>query len=337
MAETLQEFLVSVKYQVDAASQNNFLSALKRVAGSVAAVAAETAGLAGAILGLAKTIAETGDQFYWMSQRLGSSVGEIKSAAFAMGQLGESSEQALGNIEKFGAWTRNMGPAATAWLRHLGVTATDTTGRLNQLANYFRQHAAAPGSMQYALNMRTAGMMGLDEQTMRGMQSGQYQQQQRRAGFIQRMIWGVDTQEQADAAAKKWADQSNAVMTQFRDMGLIFDTIRQKFGSALFEKVLPQLKALNQILLDNRETIDQWIKVSVTGLGIFLNSVVTVTKAFIDLPNAVKYAIGALTLMRPAMAILSSPIARLILALSTLLEIIQDYQVYHRGGLSLID
>ena len=98
MAETLQEFLVSVKYGVDSASQNNFLSALKRVAGSVGGVAAEITGLAGAIVALSKTFAETGEKFYWMSQRLGSGVNEIKSAAFAMTQLGESSEEALGSV-----------------------------------------------------------------------------------------------------------------------------------------------------------------------------------------------------------------------------------------------
>ena len=93
-ANTLQEFLVSIRYSVDAASQNNFLKGLERAALGTKGLAVEIAALVTGIAVLSERLAEAGEKLYWMSQRLGSSVKDITDFTFAMSNLGLSSEQA---------------------------------------------------------------------------------------------------------------------------------------------------------------------------------------------------------------------------------------------------
>jgi hypothetical protein len=345
MAETLQEYLISVRYAVDSASQNRFLSTLKQVAGSVAGVAAEITGLAGAVLELTKHLAETGEQFYWMSQRIGASVADIQTATFAMSQLGVSAGEARASIERFGDWSRNMGPAATGFLRTLGVTARDTAGQLEQLGPVLRAMggtaAYAQGTDaqrgQYAIARRTAQILGIDERTMLALTSGQYSEEQSLARKMQRAVWGVGTDAQVSQRQDEWAKKSTEVMQQFRQIGLIFDTLQQKFGLSLFEKMLPELRELTDLLIAALPQISQWLDTAATALAGFIHLVNVAIKTFEGLPPAIQHMLEVLVALPGIVALAKSPLAWFIGALTLLLLLIDDYQGWKSGKDSAID
>ena len=141
-------------------------------------------------------MAKSGERLYWMSQRLGDSVSDIQNMAFAMSNLGEIAEQATAGIERFGSWTRSMGPAATGYLRALGITATDTVGRMRQLGEYFRAHGDRGTARQPGILADTAPaqMMGIDEQTMLALSNPDRAAMEQQAGLMQRLVWGKNWQ-----------------------------------------------------------------------------------------------------------------------------------------------
>jgi hypothetical protein len=328
MAETLQEFLVNIKYNVDAGSQENFLSMLKRVATSVGGVSAEIAGLAVAVIGLTKSLAEVGDKMFFMSARLGSSVSDIQAASYAMSQFGLSSEEAVGSLERFGSFTRSYGPAATSWLRSMGVTATDSATRLEQ----FGQRLAAmggtaekQGTIEYANALRTAQMGGLDERGMLAVTAPGYAQERKEAGIIQQRIWGTGTPEELKQRQTEWTTKANEVMGQFGKLGLIFDTMKQKFGLSLFDRVLPELVKLNEWLLKNQDQFRQWGDMVAGALGSVVRLVGVAIDTWTRLPQVVKIAIESFIMIPKILGLAQSPVARLIAAITGLLLLVDDY------------
>src|SRR4051794_3335079 len=227
MSQTLQEYLINVRYNVDAASQGRFVEALTKAARSVSGVAAEITALAGAVTFLTEKLADAGERLHFMSGRLASTIGDIQQTAAAMSNLGVSAGEAMGAMESFGAWTRQMGPAATAQLRSLGVTATDTTGRLNQLRDALRSRGMRPGmegTWEYSFAQQLAQQMGLSERVARSLTADDYPEQQRRYGLIRMLVWGSDD---PDATAERYGKKANEVMNQFRFMGFFADQMRQ--------------------------------------------------------------------------------------------------------------
>ena len=161
MAQTLEEFLVSVKYAVDEPSQQKFFAGLKRFATSIGGVVAELTLLSTGLVELSAKLAQHGDALYWMSQRLETSIGSIEAASYAMAGFGVSVNDAQSAMEKLGYWQRSMGPAATQYMRTLGITSRDAAIQLEQAGQ--RLLALRPGSIEYAIELQRLQMMGIDE------------------------------------------------------------------------------------------------------------------------------------------------------------------------------
>ena len=163
-AEVLQEFLVNVKYVVDGASQESFLSGLKRVAARVGLLNAELAAIGTGLVVLAKKFAETGNELYQASQRMGMATDEIQSVSNAFWMLGMSTEQARGAMEGFTGFLRSYGPAGIGFLRAFGVSATDNVGRLKELGVELRKLGGAdPNSPTYWMAQRLAARVGITD------------------------------------------------------------------------------------------------------------------------------------------------------------------------------
>jgi hypothetical protein len=339
MAQTLEEFLISVKYNIDQPSQDTFFNAMKRAATSVAGVAGELTGLGIAVLKISEIMATAGEKLYWMSQRVGDSVTEIQGMAFAMSNLGISAGEATAGIERFGAWTRSMGPAATGYLHSLGVTATDTIGRMQQLGDYFRTHGgtfAQQGSLEYALTLRRWQMMGGDERSMLALSNGQMQQNLQQAGLMQRLVWGKDWQ----TGPQQFAAQSVAIMNQFRLMGFFFENLKDKFALGLFNAIEQPLKDINAqlqaLLPDIEKFLDHIISYAPAALhflqgvmkafGEMISLASSAMEFFDQLPHSFQIMLGALLALPMALRLVSSPLFRLMAGFTALLYLIDDYQ-----------
>lgn len=343
MAQVLEEFLVNVKYAIDSPSQQTFFDALKRVASSVAGLAGEITGLGVALLTLSEKMAAAGEKLYWSSQRIGNSVTEVQNMAFAMSNLGMSADAAMSGIERFSSWTSNMGPAATSYLRTLGVTATDTVGRMRQLGEYFRSQGGTAdkmGTLEYALAIRRAQLMGIDENTMLALSSGKMEQGIQQAGLVQRLVWGKDWQKGPD----KFAEQSQKVMNQFREMGLIFQNLAQWLGLGLFTKIMPDLEDINRLLIrimpdikeflthliDHAPALLHFLEGAIKGFDVLVKLGSVAIETFDKLPVALQRAAEAFLLLPKAFELLRSPMFWILGGLTALLLLLDDYQGWQR-------
>lgn len=339
MADVLQEFLVSLKYTVDAASQQTFLGALKRAATSMTGIAAEAALLTTAILEMAHSMAEAGEKLYFMSQRLGMSIGDIKAATYAMTQFGISTADAQGSIEAFGNMQRSYGPAMTAFLRNFGITATDTAGRLDQLGVFFRRMGgtlenASSNSLQYAWIKQFAESLGISERVMQEMASDENQQRIREYNQLLERA-GLDT--------KAWGEQSHQLMSAFRQLNTIFDVLWMTMGKSLFPSLTNDLNRLYKLLYDHLPALQKIVTAVADVFAFWFRSIVNVTEALFDFADSVANLVHALpagfdqlgeAIAAFSLLLIRSPLFWFIAGLSTLLVLLDDFKVWQKGGKS---
>jgi len=339
MAQTLEEFLINVKYNIDTPSQATFFDAMKKVATSVAGVAGALTGIGIGIMKVSEKMAEAGEKMYWMSQRVGDSVSNIENMSYALSNLGISAGEATAGIERFGAWTRNMGPAATGYLKSLGITATDTIGRMRQLGEYFRTHggtAANQGTLEYAIALRRWQQMGGDERSMLALSSGQLEESEARGGLIQRLVWGKDWQ----TGPQQFAAQSVQIMNQFRSMGFFFHNLSQQAGLALFKVIEPELVKINAQLAEMLPHIQAFLNHLISYAPAAMHFLQGVIKAFDwliqlatvametfdKMPGVLQGALAGMLAIGPALRLMGSPIFWVLAGLTALLALLDDYQ-----------
>ncbi|HTB46485.1 MAG TPA: hypothetical protein VK741_22885 [Acetobacteraceae bacterium] len=351
MADTLQEFLVSVRYVVDGASQQSFLQGLTKAATSTKGLATELVGLTTAMIALSRSLAEVGEKFYWMSLRMGSSVQDIKATTFALSNLGISGEEATQGLERFSEWSARFGGAATAQLRSLGITATDTTDRYRQLGEWFRAHGGTYEFMhgtdaqrnQFAQTLAWAESFGFSMREMLAASSGDWE----RFLKIQKEVYeavGLNA-----AAMERWKKNSYEVSNQFRAIGLEFRAMREAFSAALMERLGPILQHLYEVIKAHLPQITALLRAAAAAVAFLLGAMTGLVDIVGHVIDGFQQIFQLLTQVAPALdivegaliafgvALMRSPIGAWITALSALMLILEDYAVWESGGISAIN
>src|SRR5437016_301707 len=99
MAETLREFLVSLGYRIDGGSETKFRNSIETATKGAVALGLSLTAAATAVSAAVTKIAAGFDEMFYMSQRAGASVQNIKGLSYAVSQLGGSYQGALASIE----------------------------------------------------------------------------------------------------------------------------------------------------------------------------------------------------------------------------------------------
>jgi hypothetical protein len=353
MAQTLEEFLVNVKYTIDQPSQQNFLNNLKRVASSIGGVTTELVGLSVGLVEITKKLAQHGDALYWASQRLNTSIAAIQGASFAMANLGVSTSEAQSAMERFGSWQRSMGAAATGFMRTLGVTATETDLQLEQLGRRLSAMGAnRPGTTAYAIALQYAQMMGLDERQMRAIADPRYAQYAQQNERLQAQIWGVggggsrgDVRSRLKQQTDAYGEASNAMVQKFNTMGLFFETLTQKFALRLFTAIGPDIDKLNKSLLQMQPHLEAlfnliiryapdaiaFLRGFITALGTWIDLLINTIDWIGKLPPAVKDAAEAMLALKVGIQLLSSPLGRFLALFTLFMLALDDYQQWQKN------
>ena len=357
-ANTLQEFLVSIRYSVDAASQNNFLKGLERAALGTKGLAVEIAALVTGIAVLSERLAEAGEKLYWMSQRLGSSVKDITDFTFAMSNLGMSSEQAAELLEQFSDWTQRMGPAANSFLRMLGVTAEDSVGQFD-LGEAFRklggtrenQFGNAAQRQQFAVALAWAATIpGMTKQMMLDLTSRDWER------FIELQDRVRESIGLNKAAMDAYAKSGMLVKTAWRELGMEMEALRTKFALTFNIGMLPQLQKLSEIIQRNMPLITRILEAFAKALTLITAIAVSAVDGlsrlaegfaavFDGLDKGIHYLeqfapgldIAKDALIGFGLAMMASPIGRLITLVAYLLALLDDYSAYESGGKSALN
>lgn len=279
---TIREFLVSLGYTVDGNSERKFKESMRG-----AALQAQL--LADAIEGMVKTVAEgvqkvarSFDSLYWASQRTGASVQNIRALSYAVSQLGGSYDGTRSAIEAFGQHLRSN-PGYASLVRSLGVS-TEANGKLRDQVDVLRDVGAALSKKSYPIALQYAGALGLDENTLRALMSGD---------LGRRMDEYVKIQQAAGLDSEEAAKRSKDFMQALTQLQSTIEAVVTKVLTDLEPTLTEKLNALSQWFIDHKEDIknfiiavSQAIEGLIEDLGKLIEAFKPVFKTFDDMAKA---------------------------------------------------
>jgi hypothetical protein len=156
MANVLQEFLVSLKYQQDQSSQRRFFSDLKEGERSAMSFGKKVGLLGAAVVGMGIVAAKGTlqyskalEQLYFSANRTGTGIKKLRGMMIGSESLGSSADEALGSIENLASFMRRNPMGSASFMKSIGVDAfsngkmRDKVDIMNDLSKSFQKMKAA--------------------------------------------------------------------------------------------------------------------------------------------------------------------------------------------------
>lgn len=337
-AGVIREFLVSLGWNIKRDDQRQFEDAL---ATTKRAALALTATLAGVVAGVAK-VAQSYEQMNYAAQRAQSSVGGMQAYAYAISQMGGNADAARASLQNIGNFLRSS-PGAEGFIARLGVQTRDAKGNLRDTSAMMADLSKRFRDMPYYRAKATAGLLGIDENTLQAMIRGlgDFGAEYNR---IYRSM-GVNQEEAAKAGT--W------FMRQLRETGAVLQVLRDRVAISLMRGVGGDIARLRKIIEQNADRISHAMDLAakfVLLLGTALAQLfargseilTSVYDWFSRLDGGTKQwieTLGALLLAWRLLStgIMATPIGRVIALGVAILGLYDDYKVWKAGGVSLID
>ena len=163
MAETIREFIVGLGWNIDAASERRFVSAVEGATLRAKLLGDAIELMAATVVDKVGQVATQFEQLFYQSQRVGASANSIRAFQYAIGQLGGTVEGANSALEGFGEFLRNTPHAAEAIARQLKIPLADTKDTAEFLIDIGERLSHMPTYL--ANQYRDAYHLG-DQQTM---------------------------------------------------------------------------------------------------------------------------------------------------------------------------
>lgn len=237
--DVIREFLVSLSWKEDEAGRRRFLDGIESATKTVLALGVALEAAAVATVGVVHRIASNFESLHYASSRVGASATNIRAFAYAVSQLGGTTDAALGSLEAFSRKLRES-PGQEAWLKSWGVQTRDAQGRLRDSTQLMQELVKSNKfqSQPEWLKLRLAENAGIDERTYRAMLQGldkftaEFKQKLRDAGI------------DPDAAAR------NAVKFEqaWRSMFMSLQVVMERVGTLLMEKLQEPFEKLIKLL-----------------------------------------------------------------------------------------
>lgn len=275
MAESLKSYLVSLGFKVDETSGRKFAGAVDTATKRVLGLGAAVEGAALAVEIATTKMGRNLEALYWMSKRTGESAENIGAFSYAVSQLGGSADAARASLKNVANFLQ-YNPGGANFLRSLGVdSARVAAGDLDQLSEKLRAFwESGPAGRTRAKSI--ADFIGIDESTFRSMIDGDLQKYEERYRQILKRF-GLSQQDAVE--------QGKQFMQMWRDLGLEFEIVSTKVGTAL----MPQLERLGtsieQYFSDpaNVEKFTAEVKHVVEGLADVVDISVKVGEVVLDM------------------------------------------------------
>ncbi len=243
-AEVIKEFLVSLGYRIEGGQEAKFKNSVEGVTKSVVALGAAAAAVSTAVSAAVIKIGQSLDSLYWQAQRVNTTVGQIRSASYAISQLGGTVDGARSSIEGFGKQLK-WNPGFEGYIKQLGVV-TRENGKLRDSTVLAREFALTIAKLPLGVQKAHADLVGMDLPTLEALQSGDFAKHAAKHAETVRKL-GVNE----DEAAKK----ANALVQSLTSLNDTFTAL----GTLLVDRLGPGLtdffKKIERFLLDNSENI----------------------------------------------------------------------------------
>lgn len=232
MSDTvIKEFLVSLGFKTDAASQQKFNDGLDFAQAKAVALGEAMYDLAKQVGEAMVSMVEDFDKLYWQTERLNSSATDIKAFGYAMSQLGGSAEGAGAMLERLAEFAKSS-PGAQGFLRRLGVSPEDMGNAVAMAKDLEKTFQ----SMPYYRAKVFGQVLGIDPIQLQAMIRDQGQFEDQYSDMAKRL--GIDLDEVTG--------KTNEFATRLREMkmeaGLAFDVALYKG----LDWLLPKLEAVSR-------------------------------------------------------------------------------------------
>jgi Phage tail lysozyme len=245
-ASVLQEFLVSIGYKFDPAGERRLLDVLETSAKSAAKLGLALEAAAVTTFGVVQRIASNFETLYYTSARVGSSALNIKAFAYAISQLGGTTEGALSSLENFSRKIRES-PGQEGFFKQFGVEVKDAHGQLRDMTTVMDEflHSTFFLKQEPYMRLRFAEMAGIDEKTFRAMMldlDKKTKEYKDRAG-----AFGVDPVKAAEGAVKFQQAWGKVLL----DIDLLISKVATNFDDNFKGK----FEEFDKYLMDNKDGI----------------------------------------------------------------------------------
>ncbi|CDL85415.1 hypothetical protein [Xenorhabdus szentirmaii] len=336
-AETIRDFLISLGFDIDNASEQKFNSMVAGVTANVLKLGAAVEGAALAVVGFTAQVANGLDKLYWQAQRTGGAVEQIKSLGYAVSQAGGTVEGLNSSLEGVAKFLRNN-PGGEGFLRNMGIQTRDANGKLRDTASL----VALVGERLSALPMyranQYASILGIDENTLMAMRRGI-------GGYASDYHRIIKTLGYNPEVASQHA---NAFMTQMYQLKLVMGSAKEKVGGELARVLTPSVEKFTKYILANWPAIEKIImsvvKAILTMSEILGQLVFRGAKGIQDLigwwkqlddgsQNLIKmFGLVAAAWWALNLKFLASPIGIITALMAALFLLYDDYQTWKEGG-----
>ncbi|MCJ2071790.1 phage tail tip lysozyme, partial [Methylobacterium sp. J-030] len=222
-----------------------FIAGMSRVALAASAMAT-------AVSYAVNRVTQSFDNLGFTSARTGASVQSLKSIGYAFSQVGGSSQQAIGAVEKFAAALR-QNDGLKSYVASLGV---DTT---KDMADQLLDTVDALSKHPYQVGSREAGMLGISEEDYKLLTQYAAKVKEYRAEYdAMTKALGVNS-EQAAAASQSF--QRSLTRLQATSAAL---------SDRLMTSLAPALEAIvarfNKFIADNPEVVNTILRTTADGI-----------------------------------------------------------------------
>ncbi len=236
----LKEFLVSLGFKVDPASENRFKDSVKSATDSmkefsvaVAAAATET------LIGINR-MAENLGALHFQSQRVGASANNIKALQYAFQQVGGTAEDASSALETLATKFRES-PGWEQKLNDMGIATRDSTGKALDNAETLLALGKKLAAMKDYEALAQGQKMGLSDRQVLALKSGELQKY-----YLEQ----IDLQEKTGSSWDKASDKAKAYDQEMNRLKATFSTFVASASGDLDEQLIPILKLTNEELTE---------------------------------------------------------------------------------------
>ena len=212
MADTLQEYLVALKYKVDQSSFQKMETGLSSMSSKISSFAkVSVVAFAGAAIAVGK-YAESMEKLGFVAARTKTNVDNLKAYQTAMASLGSTAESAQGSLERYASFLRRMPGAGRFIKERLGV---DIAGK--DSTESLREIGAKLSKMPIQKALIISDMLGIGENEALALMSGKYD---KTLAKFKKAEAGGHFQETSESA--------NQAMINGRAAGLVGDVLLSK-------------------------------------------------------------------------------------------------------------
>ena len=341
-ASTLKDFLVSLGFKVDKGGQRQFIDSIGEATMKAVALGAAVTATATAIVAGVSKIADNFEQLYFASQRTNSAVDNMQAMGFAAVNMGSSAESAMGSLENLARFLRNS-PGAEGLLKNIGIQTREANGAMRDTTTLIDDLGKTLAVMPYYKANAYAQALGIDEKTLMVMRQGMNEF----GNEYKRML------HQAGVDSGQAAEDSHEFMVQLRLLGASFSILSQKIASMMTGKLAHTIANFRVMFTNNFDRISAVI-VKVMGFVLNItdaistlalrgiNAIAHLVDWFSSLSDGSKTIITVFGALAVAWGVLSAgflatPLGRIVLLMTTIAALWDDYQVWKEGGKTLID